>query len=63
MDKQLSEFVSEPHSLMTYSHNGYGLGRLRRSTNIDHVPAAIYGELLPTLRMLKEMRSHKCESQ
>ena len=136
MDKQLSEFVSEPHSLMTYSHDGYGLGHLRRSTNIaaqfvqeapgssvlmltgcppgnplllpkgvdfikvpslikvdtgayaphglrisrqktkairasvilsaviefqpslllvDHVPAGIYGELLPTLRILKEL--------
>jgi predicted glycosyltransferase len=136
MDKQLSEFVSEPHSLMTYSHDGFGLGHLRRSTNIaaqfvqeapgssvlmltgcppgnplllpkgvdfikvpslikvdtgayaphglrisrqkakairasvilsaviefqpnlllvDHVPAGIYGELLPTLRILKEL--------
>ena len=34
MDRQLSEFVSEQLSLMTYSHDGYGLGHLRRSTNI-----------------------------
>src|SRR5262252_5236245 len=34
MDRQLSEFVSEPLRLMTYSHDGYGLGHLRRSTNI-----------------------------
>lgn len=34
MDRQLSEFVSEPLSLMTYSHDGYGLGHLRRNTNI-----------------------------
>ena len=31
---RLSEFVSEPLSLMTYSHDGYGLGHLRRNTNI-----------------------------
>jgi predicted glycosyltransferase len=136
MDKQLSEFISEPRSLMTYSHDGYGLGHLRRSTNlaaqfvqeapgssvlmltgcppgnplllpkgvdfikvpslikvdtgayaphglrisrqkakairasvilsaviefqpnvllVDHVPAGIYGELLPTLRILREL--------
>jgi len=136
MDKQLSEFVLEPLSLMTYSHDGYGLGHLRRNTTIaakfvqetpgssvlmltgcpsgnpfllpkgvdfikvpslvkvdtgvyvplglrvsrqkakairasvilsavnqfkpnlllvDHVPAGTYGELLPTLRMLKEL--------
>ena len=34
MGKQLSGFASEPHSMMTYSHDGYGLGHLRRSTNI-----------------------------
>jgi predicted glycosyltransferase len=136
MDEQLPELVFEPLSLMTYSHDGYGLGHLRRNTNIaakfvqeapgssvlmltgcppgnplllpkgvdfikvpslikvdtgayvplglrisrqkakairasvilsavmhfkpnlllvDHVPAGTYGELLPTLRMLKEL--------
>ena len=34
MDRQLSEFASEPLRLMTYSHDGYGLGHLRRNTNI-----------------------------
>src|SRR5258708_37198389 len=34
MDGQLSEVVFEPLSLMTYSHDGYGLGHLRRNTNI-----------------------------
>ena len=34
MDRQLPEFVSEPLSVMTYSHDGYGLGHLRRNTNI-----------------------------
>ena len=34
MDTHLPEFVSEPLSLMTYSHDGYGLGHLRRSSNI-----------------------------
>jgi len=136
MNGQLSEFIFEPLSLMTYSHDGYGLGHLRRNTNIaaefvqeapgstvlmltgcppgnpfplpkgidfikvpslvkvdtgvyaplglrisrqkakairasvilsaavqfkpnlllvDHVPSGTYGELLPTLRMLKEL--------
>ena len=34
MDKVLSEFFLEPLSLVTYSHDGYGLGHLRRNTNI-----------------------------
>ncbi len=34
MDRQQSECVLEPLSLMTYSHDGYGLGHLRRNTNI-----------------------------
>src|SRR5260370_29249094 len=34
MDGQLSEVVFEPLSLMTYSHDGYGLVHLRRNTNI-----------------------------
>ena len=136
MDRQASERLFEPLSLITYSHDGYGLGHLRRNTNIaakfvqeapgssalmvtgcppgnllllpkgvdfikvpslikvdageyaplglrisrkkarairasvilnavaqfkpdlllvDHVPAGTYGELLPTLRMLKEL--------
>lgn len=136
MGRQSSEFTFEPLSLLTYSHDGYGLGHLRRNTNIavkfvqeapdssvlmltgcppgnpfplpkgvdfikvpslvklgtgvyapsslrisrqkakairasvilgaaiqfkpnlllvDHVPAGTYGELLPTLKMLKEM--------
>lgn len=136
MDRQPSEIGLEPLSLMTYSHDGYGLGHLRRNSNIagkfvkdalgssvlmitgcpsgnplflpkgvdfikipsvikvdtgiyaplslrigrqkakairsstiksaveqfkphvflvDHVPAGIYGELLPTLRMLREL--------
>src|SRR5215472_937380 len=34
MHRQASEYVFEPLSLMTYSHDGYGLGHLRRNTNI-----------------------------
>lgn len=34
MDTQQWEVASEPLSLMTYSHDGYGLGHLRRSSNI-----------------------------
>ena len=30
---------------------------------VDHVPAGTYGGLLSTLRIPKELRSHKCESQ
>lgn len=136
MDRYLSELDVDPPTLMTYSHDGYGLGHLRRNTNIaskflqeapgssvlmltgcppgnplllpkgvdfikvpslvkvdtgdyapiglrigrqkakairasvilsavaefkpnlllvDHVPAGTYGELLPTLQMLKEL--------
>ncbi len=34
MDGQLSVIDNEPLSLMTYSHDGYGLGHLRRTSNI-----------------------------
>src|SRR5262249_37971416 len=34
MDRQASERVFEPLSLITYSHDGHGLGQLRRHTNI-----------------------------
>jgi len=34
MGRANSDFVSEPLSLITYSHDGYGLGHLRRNTNI-----------------------------
>jgi predicted glycosyltransferase len=34
MDRQLSELAPKTLSLMTYSHDGYGLGHLRRNTNI-----------------------------
>lgn len=34
MGGRLTNFVCEPLSLMTYSHDGYGLGHLRRNSNI-----------------------------
>jgi predicted glycosyltransferase len=34
MEMQLSVTDNEPLSLMTYSHDGYGLGHLRRNSNI-----------------------------
>jgi predicted glycosyltransferase len=34
MDRQPSKIESEPLSLMTYSHDGYGLGHLRRTSTI-----------------------------
>jgi len=34
MSRPTSEYLFEPLSLMTYSHDGYGLGHLRRNTNI-----------------------------
>jgi len=34
MGRVHSEFALEPPSLITYSHDGYGLGHLRRNTNI-----------------------------
>jgi predicted glycosyltransferase len=43
MDRHLSEFVSKPVALMTYSHDGYGLGHLRRNTNI----AARFVQVVP----------------
>jgi predicted glycosyltransferase len=43
MDRQLSKSHHEPLSLMTYSHDGYGLGHLRRNSNI----AARFVEEMP----------------